>query len=102
MYSDGSGGEYCTFKKEKDGLIEVGDKTHLKVFGMSSYEAMEKFGGLDKEYRAAEGKSELVPYKGKAEDVIKEILGGLRSTCTYIGAKSLKDIPKCANFIRIR
>ena len=72
----------------------------VKFYGMSSETANDKhFGGL-RDYRAAEGKEVKVPYKGNVSVTIQDMLGSLRSTCTYIGAKRLKDIPKCATFIR--
>ncbi len=74
----------------------------LRFYGMSSHEAMEKHGGSEKDYRASEGQCIEVPYKGPVENVIKEILGGLRSCGTYIGANCIKDFPKCATFCRIR
>ena len=76
----------------------VGGK--VGFYGMSSKAANEKhFGGL-KSYRASEGREVLVDYKGKVNDTIKEILGGLRSACTYAGAKKLKQLSKCCTFIR--
>ena len=51
-------------------------------------------------YRGAEGKLVSIPYKGEVEGTLTEILGGLRSTCTYIGAKRIKDMPKCTTFVR--
>jgi len=78
---------------------EVIDNT-VRFYGMSSETANDKhFGGL-RDYRAAEGKEVKIPYKGDVRNTIQDILGSLRSTCTYIGAKRLKDIPKCATFIR--
>ncbi len=68
---------------------------------MSSDTAMEKYYGGIKEYRASEGKTVKLPFRGLLENTILEILGGLRSCCTYIGARRLKDIPKCATFIRV-
>jgi len=67
---------------------------------MSSHKAQNKYGGI-KDYRASEGRVVRVQYKGHAEDVMKDILGGIRSACAYIGADSLKDLPKCAEFIRV-
>lgn len=68
---------------------------------MSSQLAQEKhFGGMAC-YRASEGKVVEVPYKGSAESVIQEILGGIRSTMSYIGARRLKDIAKCTTFYRV-
>jgi GMP reductase len=67
---------------------------------MSSKTANEKhFGGL-KSYRSSEGRTIHVPYRGDVNDTIQHILGGVRSACTYCGAKKLKDLPKCATFIR--
>ena len=57
------------------------------------------FGGL-KDYRASEGREVLVPYRGKVAETIQTILGGIRSTCTYAGAKRLKHLSKCATFVR--
>jgi len=78
---------------------EVVDNT-IRFYGMSSETANDKhFGGL-RDYRAAEGKEVSVSYRGDVRNTVQDILGSLRSTCTYIGAKRLKDIPKCATFIR--
>jgi GMP reductase len=67
---------------------------------MSSKAANDKhFGGL-KDYRASEGREVLVPYRGSVVDTIQELLGGIRSTCTYAGAKTLKQLSKCTTFVR--
>lgn len=80
-------------------IFEV--KKFKQFYGMSSQLAQEKhFGGMAN-YRASEGKVVEVPYKGSVENVIQEILGGIRSTMSYIGAKRLKDIPKCTTFYRV-
>lgn len=76
------------------------EKQFVQFYGMSSREANEKhFGGL-REYRAPEGRHVSIPYKGSVKSTIQEILGGIRSTCTYIGAPGLKQISKCTTFIR--
>jgi GMP reductase len=68
---------------------------------MSSQAANEKhFGGL-KDYRASEGREVLIPYKGNVSDTVQDILGGLRSTCTYVGASTLKQLSKCTTFVRV-
>lgn len=77
------------------------NKKSLKFYGMSSYEAQAEHGGGNKDYRASEGKSVQIPAKGPVDGVVKEILGGIRSCCTYIGATSIKDMPKCAEFIKV-
>lgn len=72
----------------------------VQFYGMSSETANKKhFGGLN-DYRAAEGKVVEVSYKGKAGDTVQEILGGIRSACTYTGATKLKQLSKCTTFIR--
>ena len=72
----------------------------VKFYGMSSRTANDKhFGGL-RDYRAAEGKTVEIPYKGKISNTVQDILGGLRSACTYSGARRLKDLCKCTTFIR--
>jgi GMP reductase len=76
-------------------------KQFVKFYGMSSKAANDKhFGGL-KEYRSSEGREVLVPYRGKVKDTVQDILGGLRSTCTYAGAKRLKQLSKCTTFVRV-
>ncbi len=74
-------------------------KKSLKFYGMSSYDAQEKYGGV-KDYSASEGKCVEIPYKGPVSDTVKEILGGLRSACAYVGASNLKELPKCTTFVR--
>ena len=76
-------------------------KKFVEFYGMSSKKANDiHFGGL-KDYRAAEGREVLVPYRGPVANTIQELLGGLRSACTYIGALNLKNLPKCATMIRV-
>ena len=72
----------------------------VKFYGMSSKAANEKHSGGLKDYRASEGREVSVAYKGKVQDTIQEILGGLRSACTYAGAQKLKQLNKCTTFIR--
>ena len=72
----------------------------IKFYGMSSKQAMEKHYGGMADYKASEGDCTLIDYKGSAVDVAKEICGGLRSTCSYVGAGTLKDLSKCTTFVR--
>lgn len=76
-------------------------KSHLTFYGMSSHYAQEKHGVGKKKYRASEGKVSKIKYKGLVDDVIQEILGGMRSSGAYMGAKYLKDFSKCAKFVRV-
>lgn len=82
-------------------LIIKDGKQFKRFYGMSSQEAMVKHSGGVAEYRASEGKSVDVPFRGDINNTISEILGGVRSTCTYVGAKNLKDLPKRTTFIRV-
>lgn len=76
------------------------EKQFVQFYGMSSDAANKKhFGGL-KDYRSSEGREVLVPYRGKVATTIQDVLGGLRSTCTYVGAPTLKQLSKCATFVR--
>jgi len=82
-------------------LVEENGKKYKVFYGMSSANAMNKYHGGVAHYRSAEGKCVKLPYKGDVEQTILNILGGIRSTMTYIGAHYLKDIPKCSSFIRV-
>lgn len=88
---DESGGEVI----EKDG------KKFKMFYGMSSETAMNKYAGGVAEYRASEGKTTEIPYRGPVEETVLDILGGLRSACTYVGAKELKELSKRTTFIRV-
>jgi GMP reductase len=76
-------------------------KQFVQFYGMSSDTAMEKHHGGVAEYRSSEGRTVKVPYKGPVAKTVQDILGGVRSTCTYVGAKSLKDLSKCTTFVRV-
>jgi GMP reductase len=82
-------------------IFEVNGKSFKRFYGMSSAEAMVKYKGGVAEYRASEGKSVNVPYRGPLKETILDILGGMRSTCTYVGAQSLKELSKRTTFIRV-
>jgi len=72
-----------------------------EFYGMSSATAMNKYSGGVATYRAAEGKKVFVEPVGPVDGVMQQILGGVRSACTYVGAARLKDLPKCTTFIRV-
>ncbi|HQR21188.1 MAG TPA: GMP reductase [Burkholderiaceae bacterium] len=88
---DESGGE----RIERDG------KSYQRFYGMSSKAAMERYSGGVAGYRAAEGKEVLVPYRGPVAETAQEILGGVRSACTYVGARRLKELSKRTTFVRV-
>ncbi|OMP30799.1 GMP reductase [Mangrovimonas sp. DI 80] len=82
-------------------LLERDGKQYKQFYGMSSSTAMEKHVGGVAEYRASEGKTVEVPYRGPVDTTLQDILGGLRSTCTYVGAQRLKELTKRTTFIRV-
>ena len=84
----------------KTGELIIDNKYFVKFYGMSSNAAQEAHGGR-KDYRASEGRVVEIPYRGPVEPIVRDILGGLRSTCTYVGAKSLKELSKRATFIQV-
>lgn len=83
---------------EGGGTVEEGKVT---FYGMSSDTAMEKHHGGVAEYRSSEGRTITVPYRGPVKATVLDLLGGLRSTCTYVGAPTLKQLSKCTTFIRV-
>ena len=88
-------------EKSKELCLLQKREMYKQFYGMSSQLAQEKHFGVMACYRASEGKVVEVAYKGSVEKVIMEILGGVRSTMSYIGARRLKDIPKCTTFYRV-
>ena len=95
------GGMFAGHYESGGELIEQDGKQYKQFYGMSSKTAMDKHAGGVAEYRASEGKTVTIPYKGKVENSLQDILGGLRSTCTYVGAKRLKELTKRTTFIRV-
>ena len=88
---DESGGE----------LIEDNGKKYKIFYGMSSSTAMNKYSGGVAHYRSSEGKTVKIEYRGEVKNTILDIQGGIRSAMTYIGAKKIKDMPKCTTFTRV-
>tara|TARA_R100001463_G_scaffold15325_4_gene40053 strand:+ start:1615 stop:2589 length:975 start_codon:yes stop_codon:yes gene_type:complete len=83
---------------ECEGEVEDGK---MSFHGMSSEDAQLKHYGKKASHRASEGKKVYIDYKGSVGTTVEEILGGLRSACTYAGAKTLKDLPKCTTFVKV-
>ena len=83
---------------ESEGEVNNGK---IEFYGMSSDAAMAKHGSRKDGYRGAEGKVVRLPHKGPVEATVTEILGGVRSACTYIGASKIKYMPKCATFVQV-
>ena len=91
-----AGHDECSGEK-----IKEGKKFYKRFYGMSSSEAMIRHHGKVADYRASEGKSINAPYRGSVDNTIQDILGGVRSSCTYVGASRLKELTKCTTFIRV-
>ena len=97
------GGMLAGHEESGGELVVKEDGTRYKQFyGMSSETAMHKYASGVAEYRASEGKTIQIPYRGNVSDTVLDILGGLRSTCTYVGAQSLKELSKRTTFIRVQ
>ena len=102
------GGEVITKYYQTNELIyeeavaqcqKIEEKKFVQFYGMSSDAANKKhFGGL-KNYRSSEGREVLIPYRGNVGPTIQDILGGIRSACTYVGASELKQLSKCTTFV---
>jgi GMP reductase len=96
-----SGGIFSAHNESAGDLIEKNGKKYKTFYGMSSKTAMEKHTGSVANYRTSEGKDVLIELKGPVKNTVLDILGGIRSTCTYVGAKSLGDLSKHTTFIRV-
>jgi GMP reductase len=95
------GGQFAGHDENPGEIIEKDGKKYKQFYGMSSQHAMEKHYGKMNNYRSSEGRCIEVPYKGALQKTVEDYLGGVRSTCTYIGAKYLKDMPKCTTFLLV-
>ena len=88
--------------EERDGQLipRLTEKQFVQFYGMSSETAMTKHHGGVANYRSSEGRTVEVPYRGSVNSTILDLLGGVRSTCTYVGASSLKQLSRCATMVR--
>jgi GMP reductase len=82
-------------------VVVRGGQQYKLFYGMSSSTAMDKHAGGVAEYRSSEGKTVEVPYRGPIEGTLRDILGGVRSACTYVGAAELRELSKRTTFIRV-
>ncbi len=96
------GGMFAGHTESGGELIEKNGEKFRAFYGMSSETAMNKHSGGVANYRASEGKTVEVPFKGDVKNTVIDILGGIRSTCTYVGAKRLKELTKRTTFIRVQ
>ncbi len=84
-----------------DLVTDENGQMYKDFYGMSSELAQQRYYGDLAEHRASEGKKVRLKYKGSIDITVQSILGGVRSACSYVGAKTLKDLPKCTTFIRV-
>lgn len=91
------------YKSDELGALtcKVITKKYKLYYGMSSTLANNKFAGGMKDYKASEGRESLIPYTGSIDKILQDICGGVASACTYIGAKTVKDMSKCATLIKV-
>ena len=95
------GGMLAGHDEGKGKVVKSNGSKFIEFYGSSSLEANKKhYGGLS-DYRSSEGRIVRVKYRGKIKDTISNILGGIRSSCTYVGAPSLKQLSKCTTFVRV-
>lgn len=95
------GGMFAGHDECEAEIVEIEGKRKVRFYGMSSRQAMDKYAGGVAEYRASEGKEVLLDYRGPVEETMQDILGGVRSACTYVGARKLKELSKRTTFIRV-
>ena len=95
------GGMFAGHDQSGGETIEHDGKKYKLFYGMSSSTAMHKYSGGVKDYRASEGKTVELEYRGDVNHTVQDILGGLRSTCTYVGAQKLKELSRRTTFIRV-
>ena len=96
------GGMFAGHDESSGELMTSKEGTQYKTFyGMSSAKAMKTYFGEVAKHRAPEGKEVRVPYRGPVEITVQSILGGIRSACSYVGARRIKDLPKCTTFVRV-
>ena len=95
------GGMFAGHDEGGGKIIKSNGCKYIEFYGSSSDTANKKhYGGLS-DYRSSEGRSVKLKYRGKIKNTISNILGGVRSSCTYVGAPSLKQLSKCTTFVRV-
>ena len=95
------GSAFAGHEENPGEVIQKDNVKYKKFYGMSSKQAMETHYGKMENYRSSEGRELLVKLKGKLDNTVMDYLGGLRSTCTYINAESMKQMSKCTTFIQV-
>jgi GMP reductase len=97
-----SGGMFAGHDESGGEIVEIDGVKYKEFYGMSSAKAMKKHAGGVASYRSSEGKVVRLPYRGSVINSVQDILGGMRSTCTYIGASEIDHMNRCAEFVKSR
>jgi GMP reductase len=95
------GGMFAGHEESGGETINKDGQMYKVFYGMSSKTAMEKYSGGVADYKSSEGKTVNIPFRGSIVNTAQNILGGIRSTCTYVGAKKLKELSKCTTFVKV-
>lgn len=95
------GGQFAGHDQNPGEIIEQDGKPYKLFYGMSSEKAQQTHYGKMNSYRSSEGRVVKIPYKGDLNHTVLDYLGGLRSTCTYINARNIKQMAKCTTFVRV-
>ena len=96
-----SGGMFAGHEECSGDIIEENGTKYKVFYGMSSENAMKKHYGTVSKYRSSEGKCVKIKYRGRVADTLQNILGGIRSTMTYIGAHSMEEVYSKTEFIKV-
>jgi GMP reductase len=96
-----AGGMFAGHEESGGENIQIDGEWFKKFYGMSSDVAMDKYSGGVANYKSSEGKLVYLPAKGQVINTVYDLLGGIRSTCTYVGAQSIEELPEKTTFIRV-
>jgi IMP dehydrogenase len=78
------------------------DGTKFKAYrGMASSEVADEYHGGMAEWKTAEGVAAEVPYRETEDEIVADIIGGLRSGMTYGGAASIMELQRKLDFVVI-
>lgn len=95
------GGQFAGHDQNPGECVEENGKQYKMFYGMSSDMAQKKHYGKMNSYRSSEGRVLKIPYRGDLSTTVYDFLGGLRSTCAYINAHCIKNMPKCTTFVKV-
>ena len=87
--------------EECDNIVEIDGKKYINFYGLGSTTMYNRTNPTEQEYRPNEGRDLLIPCKGSIKSILKQIQGGLRSVCTYVGAENITQLYKCTTFVRV-